>query len=139
MDYDSIIETCQSKLQQASNEMLEFIENAANYDAVLETAEAKEKIDTNDLEWNTANDECIFHTLENTVCIYERIIANLCDFKSAGDNKKKIHQLKKSIERLISSIRKLKIESNELIEREQKFTKEADSALDLLDELRGKA
>lgn len=66
------------------------------------------------------------------------MIAAIDEAESAGNDKKKLHSQKKGVEMQVSSIRKLKKESNEIIEREQRFIREADSAIDMLNEIRGK-
>ena len=138
MNYDEMIESYQSKLQRASDEMLDLIEYADNYEEELECSEEKENIDINSLEWGNAKDARAFDILKHEIWMYERIIAHLGEMKSAGDDKAKIHRLMKANEVLIQSVRKNKNESKEFVELEQQFTNEADSVLDLLDELRGK-
>lgn len=53
-----------------------------------------------------------------------------------GDDKKKAHRAKKGVETLITSVRKIKKESNEIIEQEQRVISETNAALDLLDAIR---
>lgn len=138
MDYSTAKAGWETKLRQVEDELLEFAEHAVNYNDELEFCEEKEEIDLTELEWNSASDERAFGILQNRKWIYEAIIAAIDEAESAGNDKKKLHTQKKGVEMQTSSIRKLKKESNEIIEREQQFIREADSALDMLNEIRSK-
>ena len=138
MDYSMAKEIWETKLQQVEDEILELAEHAVNYNDELEFYEEKSEIDLTELEWDSASDERAFGILQNRKWIYEAMIAAIDEAESAGNDKKKLHTQKKGIEMQISSIRKLKKESNEIIEREQQFICEADSAIDTLNEIRGK-
>ena len=56
---------------------------------------------------------------------------------NASDDKQ-AHRLKKGIEELITSIRRIKDESAEVLESEQRVINEADYALEILDGIREK-
>ena len=138
MDCELIKKEYEFKKQQLQEEINSFVEHAINYDELIDCYETKEDIDLAELEWNDAQDWRRFDNLQNLAWIYERIVANIDEMMNLGDDKKKLHNFKKNIETLISSTRKLKKESQAAIECEQHFLDEANSALDLLDKIRGK-
>lgn len=68
--------------------------------------------------------------------VYERIVSMIDEATDVGDDKKKAHRAKRDVEMLITSVRKIKKESCEIIEKEQQVISETNAALDLLDSLR---
>ena len=138
LDFSLVKSDYDAKRQQLIDEMDSLMEHAVNYEEQLELYEEKAEIDWHELEWNTAKDQRHFDDIEHSLLLIDLIIRTVDDVISAGDDKKKVHQVKKEIETLIASIRRKKNESKEVIEREQQVIDEADSALDLLDAIRGK-
>ena len=138
LDFSLVKSDYDAKRQQLIDEMDSLMEHAVNYEEQLELYEEKAEIDWHELEWNTAKDQRHFDDIEHSLLLIGLIIRTVDDVISAGDDKKKVHQVKKEIETLITSIRRKKNESKEVIEREQQVIDEADSALDLLDAIRGK-
>ena len=138
LDFSLVKSDYDAKRQQLIDEMDSLMEHAVNYEEQLELYEEKAEIDWHELEWNTAKDQRHFDDIEHSLLLIDLITRTVDDVISAGDDKKKVHQVKKGIETLITSIRRKKNESKEVIEREQQVIDEADSALDLLDAIRGK-
>ena len=122
--------------KRVTEDLEKLIENAVNYDDELEVNAQKSDFDPNALEWDNTKDERNFELLNNMSWIIEQIIANTEEILDIGEDNKKKHRSKKSLETLVSSIRKIKKESAEYIENEQRLQKIADEALVLLDEIR---
>ena len=128
MDFSIIKTVYLSKKQQLSNEINRFVEKANNYN--------KYYIDFDELEWNDAIDRWSFEILQNTMLMYDLIITELDVAMCVGDDKKEKHRFNKDIETLITSIRRTRNESKEIIEREQAVIDETEAALALLDAIR---
>ena len=126
----------EQKKQQLSEEVDRLMEWADNYDELLENYEDKNDIDVAELEWGNVKEARHFDNLQNLMWIYESIVAMIDETMGVGDDKKKAHRAKKGVETLIASVRKIKKESNEIIEHEQKVISETNAALDLLDAIR---
>ena len=126
------------KQQQISNEIELFIEAAINYDELLEDYNDKSDIDYEELIFNDAKDMRYFENLESTSWMLKQVLEIIDEYIGAGDDKKKAHRAKKEIEMLITSMRGIRKESKEIMEREQQVINEADLALKLLDQLRNK-
>lgn len=138
MEYALIKMKYDSKKQQLQEKINSFVERAINYDELIDIYEIKENIDLAELEWNNAQDQRQFDNLQNSVWLVERVIDTIDEVTSIDGDGKKAHNTKKGIEMLISSARRLKKESTDFIEQEQKFLIETNSVLELLDTIRGK-
>lgn len=138
MEYALIKTEYESKKQKLQEEINNFVEHAINYDELIDIYETKENIDLAELEWNNAQDQRQFDNLQNCVWLVERVIDTIDEVTSIDGDRKKAHNTKKGIEMLISSARRLKKESTDFIEQEQKFLIETNSVLELLDAIRGK-
>ena len=103
---------------------------------MLEIYEDKNDIDVAELEWGNVKVARRFDNLQNLMWVYERIVAMIDEATEVGDDKKKAHRAKKNVETLITSVRKIKRESNEIIEQEQQVINETNAALNLLDAIR---
>jgi len=136
MELKEIREEYEWKLKKISEEMDAFIEYAVNYDELLEDCQEKSNIQYSELVFNDARDMRYFENLEYTSWILKEIITAIDEFSCVGDDKKKLHRVKKEVEMLITSIRGIKKESKEVIEHEQQVIDEVDLAIDLLDQLR---
>ena len=112
------------------------MEWADNYDELLENYEDKNDIDVAELEWGNVKDARRFDNLQNLMWVYESIVAMIDEAMAVGDDKKKAHRAKKGVETLITSVRKIKKESNEIIEQEQQVINATNAALNLLDAIR---
>ena len=126
----------EQKKQQLSEEMDRLMEWADNYDELLENYEDKNDIDVAKLEWGNVKDARRFDNIQNLMWVYERIVAMIDEAMAVGDDKKKAHRAKKSVETLITSVRRIKKESNEIIEQEQQVINATNAALNLLDAIR---
>lgn len=136
MDLSIIKAEYEQKQQQLSEEMDHLMKWADNYDELLEIYETENDIDVAELEWGNAKDARHFDNIQNLMWVYERIVAMIDEAMAVGDDKKKAHRAKKGVETLITSVRKIKRESNEIIEQEQQVISETNAALDLLDVIR---
>ena len=136
MDLSVIRAEYEQKQQQLSEEMDRLMEWADNYEELLEFCEDKNDIDPAELEWDTVKDARHFDNLQNLMWVYERIVAMIDEAMAVGDDKKKAHRSKKGVETLITSVRKIKKESNEIIEQEQQVINATNAALNLLDAIR---
>ncbi len=136
MDLSVIKAEYEQKQQLLSEEMDRLMERADNYDELLDIYEDKNDIDVAELAWGIVKDARRFDNLQNLMWIYESIVAMIEEATDVGDDKKKAHRAKKGVETLINSVRKIKKESNEIIEQEQQVISETNAALDLLDSLR---
>lgn len=125
-----------AKKQRLAEALDKLVEHAVNFDEELEINGNKSDIDPNELEWDNTKDERNFEILMHMSRITEQIIANIDEVLGVGEDNKKKHRLKKSLETLISSIRKIKKESKEYIENEQQLQNTADEALKRLDDIR---
>ena len=136
MDQSVIKAEYEQKKQQLSEEMDRLMEWADNYDELLDIYEDKNDIDVAELEWGNVKDARHFDNLQNLMWVYERIVAMIDEAMAVGDDKKKAHRAKKGVETLITSVRKIKKESNEIIEQEQQVINATNAALNLLDAIR---
>lgn len=136
MDQSVIKAEYEQKQQKLSEEMDRLMEWADNYDELLDIYEDKNNIDVAELEWGNVKDARRFDNIQNLMWVYERIVAMIDEAMAVGDDKKKAHRAKKGVETLIASVRKIKKESNEIIEQEQQVISETNAALDLLDAIR---
>lgn len=126
----------EQKKQQLSEEMDRLMERSDNYDELLDIYEDKNDIDVVELEWGNVKEARHFDNLQNLMWVYERIVAMIDEAMAVGDDKKKAHLAKKGVETLITSVRKIKKESNEIIEQEQQVINATNAALNLLDTIR---
>ena len=136
MDLSVIKAEYEQKQQQLSEEMDRLMEWADNYDELLENYEDKNDIDVAELEWGTVKEARRFDNIQNLMWVYESIVAMIDEAMGVGDDKKKAHRAKKGVETLITSVRKIKKESNEIIEQEQQVINATNAALNLLDAIR---
>ena len=136
MDLSVIKAEYEQKQQQLSEEMDRLMERADNSDELLEIYEDKNDIDIAELEWGYVKDARHFDNLQNLMWVYERIVTMIDEVTAVGDDKKKAHRAKKGVETLITSVRKIKKESNEIIEQEQQVINATNAALNLLDAIR---
>ena len=136
MEIKEIRAEYESKLQRIFAEIEDFIECAVNYDELLEDYGEKSNIDHEELVFNDAKDMRYFENLTYTSWMLKEIITAIDEFSCVGDDKKKLHRVKKEVEMLITSIRGIKKESKQVIEHEQQVIREVDSALELLNQLR---
>ena len=136
MDLSVIKAEYEQKQQQLFEEMDRLMERADNYDELLDIYEDKNDIDVAELEWGVVKNARHFDNIQNLMWVYERIVAMIDEAMDVGDDKKKAHRAKKDVETLITSVRKIKRESNEIIEQEQQVISETNAALDLLDAIR---
>lgn len=136
MDLSSVKAEYEQKKQQLSEEIDRLMERADNYDELLETYEDKNDIDVTELEWGYVKDARHYDNLQNLMWVYERIVTMIDEVTAVGDDKKKAHRAKKDVETLITSVRKIKRGSNEIIEQEQQVISETNAALGLLDAIR---
>ena len=136
MDLSVIKAKYEQKKQLLSEEINRLVERADNFDELLEIYEDKNDIDVAELEGGTVNGARHCDNLQNLMWVYERIVAMIDESMAVGDDKKKAHRAKKGVETLITSVRKIKKESNEIIEQEQQVINATNAALDLLDAIR---
>jgi hypothetical protein len=136
MDLITIREKYAVKQAQVSNALNALKENAVNYSEELEAFEDKSKIDLYSLEWNNSKDKRNFEILMDTSMIIERIIETIDEISDAGEDNKKKHRSKKSLETLISLIRKIKKQSKEFIDNEQQLQDTTNEALKLLGDIK---
>ncbi len=136
MDLSVIKTEYEQKTQQFSEEMERLMEWADNYDELLDIYEDKNNIDVAELEWGNVKDVRRFDNIQNLMWVYESIVAMIDEAMGVGDDKKKAHRAKKGVETLITSVRKIKKESNEIIEQEQQVINATNAALNLLDAIR---
>ena len=136
MDLSAIRTEYIFKQRKLSNDIDDFIEYAINYDELLDFYGEKSEIDLYVLEWDNVQDERYFDILMKESWIIERIIDTIEKILEAGDDNKKKHRLKQSLDSFISSIRKMKKESNEFIEKEQRLLSSTNEALKILDDIR---
>ena len=132
----SVIKAEYEQKQQKLSEEMDRLEWADNYDELLENYEDKNDIDVTELEWGNVKDARRFDNIQNLMWVYERIVAMIDEAMAVGDDKKKAHRAKKGVETLITSVRKIKKESNEIIEQEQQVINATNAALNLLDAIR---
>ena len=128
-------------LSKLYDEINHFIENAVNYvdyDFISEPYTREEYNDTVKLEWNDVKDQRYFDILNHKIWVVENIISTIDRINDIGDDEKKLHRAKMDLGSLDTEFRRIKKESNELIEREQQMVNDVDSALGILDEIRGK-
>lgn len=141
MDLEMIRKEYVSKRTKLYDEINHFIENAVNYvdyDFISEPYTREEYNDTVKLEWNDAKDQRYFDILNHKIWVVENIISMIDKINDVNGDKKKQHIAKRLIESLDTEFRRIKKESNKLIEREQQMVNDVDSALGILDEIRGK-
>ena len=138
MDLEMIKKEYEAKQSELYDELYDFIECAVNYDELIDEYETKESIDTYELEWNDAKDQRYFDILNHKIWVVENIISTIDRINDIGDDEKKLHRAKKDLGSLVTEFRRMKKESNEIIEREQQMANNVDSALGVLDEIRGK-
>ena len=139
MNLEMIRKEYETKQSELTDELYKFVERAVNYDELIETYGSKEDIDKDgELEWNDAKDQRYYDILNKKLWMVENIISMIDEINGINGDKKKLHNAKKSIEEFITSLRYLKKESNEIIEREQNMIDDFNSAIDILDEMRDK-
>ena len=138
MELTKILADYELKLHQILNEINTFIVTAVNYEELIEDTEDKSKIDYSELIFNDAKNERYFDNLQCTSWMLEQIIEVIEEFTDAGENKKKAHRVRKELEMLVASLRRIKKESKEVIKHEQQVIGEVDLAIELLAQLRDK-
>jgi len=126
------------KLQQVSKLKEAFIEEAVNYEDLLEAYGVKADIDDTELIFNDAKDMRYFENLQGTEWMLRQVLELMDEYIAVGDDNKNVHKAKKDLEELITSIRWIKKESKAVIEHEQQVISEVDTVLDLLDQIREK-
>ncbi|MBQ7625093.1 MAG: hypothetical protein IJS65_07450, partial [Clostridia bacterium] len=138
MDLEKVKAEHLSAYELAKEAMDEKMEEAENFDELLDEYEEKSAIDTTELLWSDAADARFFSTLEKRAFIANEIVSAINEAIAAGGDDKKKHRFKKKIEELVSDLRGIKRASAEIVENEQALQKDAVEALKLLDEMRGK-
>jgi hypothetical protein len=138
MDLEMIKKEYEAKQQKLYDELYDFIECAVNYDELIDTYETKENIDTYELEWNDAMDQRHYDILDRKFWIVKHIISRIDEINDIGDDKKKLHRVKRDLGSLVTELRRMKKDSNEFIEQEQQMINYVDAAIGTLDEMRGK-
>lgn len=129
----------EAKQKKLTDELHKHIKFAVNYDELIEGCESIEDIDKDgELEWNDAQDQRGYDILNHKLWIVENIISMIDEINEINGDKKKMHNAKRSVEELVTSLRRLKKESNEIIEREQRMIDDINVAIGVLDEIRGK-
>lgn len=137
MNLEMIRNEYEAKQSKLTDERNRFVECAINYDDLIERCESIEDIDKDgELEWNDAKDQRYYDILNHKIWIVENIISMIDEINEINGDKKKQHRANKSIEEFITSLRYMKKESNEIIEREQQMTDDVDSAIGILDKMR---
>ena len=139
MDLEMIRKEYEAKQSKLTDERNRFVECAINYDELIERCESIEDIDKDgELEWNDAKDQRRYDILNHELWIFENIISMIDEINDINGDRKKQHRANKSIEEFITSLSDMKKESNEIIEQEQQMIYDVDSAIGVLDEMRGK-
>lgn len=126
-----------AKLETIKEEKSVLIEKADNYEELHEIYGTKDNIDSDELEWDNDNLRA-YELLIHNEWIYEKLVTTINDIQSAGDDKKAIHRNNKGIETLITSIKGIKQESEDIISKEQEMIDEANAALEFLSFVREK-
>lgn len=124
-----------AKKAQLHQELQDYIEQAINYDELIEAYGDKDNISRMDLLWNSSNDQRYYDTLNQMLYITDSIIDIVGSMDDIGNDKKKLHNAKKKIESCISDFRHIRKESKKIVEQEETLVSEVNDALDLLDAL----
>ena len=136
MAFFTIKAECESRLTRLSEELEDHIERAVNYRDMLSESGDTANVVFDELVWNDASDQRIAEALQDRIRVYEKIIAVYDEIMSLGEEKKRKQRLQKEIETLISSVGRIKHESEAIIEREREIIDEANTALEFIDAMR---
>ncbi|MED9969628.1 MAG: hypothetical protein UFA98_06415 [Ruminococcus sp.] len=139
MNLEMIRNEYEAKQKKLIDELHKHIKFAVNYDELIERCESIEDIDKDgELEWNDTQDQRGYDILNRELWMVENIISMIDETNGINGDKKKQHRANKSIEEFITSLRYMKKENNEIIEREQRTIDDINAAIGVLVEMRGK-
>ncbi len=134
-DYSLVKESVEKKISLLQTEISEYVKTAVNYDDLFDDYDDVDDM-IDELEWNDAKDERHFNNLQENMWILQKLKHTLDEVMSVNDDNKKAHRLKKNTEMLISSVRKIKKESMEALESEQRVIDEASFTIEVLNGIR---
>ena len=134
MNLASIRVDYEVKQQALLNAIESAMEEAVNYEELLVEYGA-EDVDPGELEWNAAKDQRQYDTLQSELWMVQKILDTIDETLDAGDDVKKAHRARKSVDTLITSIREIKVESEDVIAHEKQVVDGAEYALSLLEQL----
>lgn len=129
-------EEYKAQLTIVREQIINLIEYAVNYDELIDSYEEVEEIDQSEIIWNDGIDERKYDALCKEEWLYNRLIKLVDEIIEAQGDKKKEHNLRKSYEELISTFRKEKNTSAEIIAFEEEHIKKNSEAIKFVDELR---
>ena len=136
-------EQIDEKYEELKKDYLEFIRLIDIDESYLEESEESEdkfealwRLDYDCYNFNDGKESREYDNFEHKYWLLQQLWLTLDEVIKGGDDNKAAHRNKKQIEILITSIRRIKHESQEVIKKEQQVIYMADDGLKLLDELR---
>jgi len=138
-----IKEQLEAQYNSTLEEFFEFFKCTDYYGEYYEGDNEKEAVlkhleldDFDDLLLYDGKEQRKYDNFQHKLWILERLIAEIEEAIADNKDKKAVHQNKKAIETLISSYRRIKHESKEVIAQENTVLETIDYGLEILDELR---